>query len=100
MVGVSGQIAGGQPLLPPDAPWLAGFKTELLVFPFAKHDDQADALTQLMDWTLRFRDDSSLDNCPGPIVFVHHDDGSTEIIGDSYGFFSSSSRRDPNDDRW
>ncbi|MDQ3520083.1 MAG: phage terminase large subunit, partial [Gemmatimonadota bacterium] len=99
MAGVSGQIAGGQLLLPPDAPWLAAFKTELLGFPFARHDDQADALTQLMNWTLRFRDVSSIDDCPGPIVVIHHRDGGTEILGDEYGFFSDDTF-DAGDDGW
>ena len=100
MAGVSGQIAGGQLLLPPDAPWLAGFKTELLGFPFARHDDQADALTQLMNWTLRFRDDSSFDDCPGPILLVHHDDGPTEVFGDRDGFFSFEGSFGADDDGW
>lgn len=52
MAGVSGQIEGGQLLLPAEAPWLVEFKKELLGFPNARHDDQADALTQLMNWGL------------------------------------------------
>ncbi len=47
MAGVSGQIEGGQLLLLEDAPWLGEFLTELLGFPNARHDDQADALRQL-----------------------------------------------------
>ncbi|MBL8648948.1 MAG: phage terminase large subunit [Sphingopyxis sp.] len=54
MAGVSGQIEGGQLLLPEDAPWLAEFKKELLGFPNARHDDQADALTQLMSWGMQW----------------------------------------------
>jgi len=90
MAGVSGQIAGGQLLLPPDAPWLVSFKTELLGFPFARYDDQADALPQLTNWTLRFRDDYSIDDNSGPIIFVYNDDGPTEILGDYDGIFSSN----------
>jgi len=43
-------IEAGDLLLPKDAPWLATFKAELLGFPSTRHDDQADALAQLMLW--------------------------------------------------
>ncbi len=72
----------------------------VLGFPFARYDDQADALTQLMNWTLRFRDDYSIDDNSGPIVFVYHDDGPTEILGDYDGIFSSDGPFDPDDDGW
>ena len=37
-------------LLPKNAPWLDEFLCELLAFPHGKHDDQVDALSQLMTW--------------------------------------------------
>lgn len=43
-------IEAGDLLLPRDAPWLATFKSELLGFPSTRHDDQVDALSQLMNW--------------------------------------------------
>lgn len=43
-------IEAGDLLLPPDAPWLATFKSELLGFPSTRYDDQVDALSQLMNW--------------------------------------------------
>ena len=46
-------IEAGQLLLPTEAPWLADFKSEILGFPNARHDDQADALAQLMIWVGR-----------------------------------------------
>lgn len=46
-------IEAGQLLLPEDAPWLAEFSVEVLGFPNARHDDQADALAQLMIWAER-----------------------------------------------
>lgn len=52
-------IDTGQPLLPEFAPWLGKFKTELLGFPKSKHDDQVDALSQLLAHVRdrdRFRD--------------------------------------------
>lgn len=60
MAGASGQIEGGQLLLPQDAPWLPEFKAELLGFPNARFDDQADALTQLLNWVLRQHGTSGL----------------------------------------
>lgn len=46
----SARIEAGDLLLPEDAPWLAEFERELLGFPNLKHDDQVDALTQLLAW--------------------------------------------------
>jgi predicted phage terminase large subunit-like protein len=69
MAGVSGQIEGGQLMLPEDAPWLTEFKIELLGFPNARHDDQADALTQLMSWALRNAGDLYPPTIVGPIIF-------------------------------
>lgn len=85
MAGVSGQIEGGQLLLPVDAPWLADFKAELLGFPNVRHDDQADALTQLMNWVLRSADWLEPECIAGPIAVVCHDDGTTEEIGGEEG---------------
>jgi len=48
--GQSARIEAGDLLLPEDAPWLAGFERELLGFPNLRHDDQVDALTQLLAW--------------------------------------------------
>ena len=53
--GVSSMIEAGQLLLPEEAPWLADFKAELLAFPSSKHDDQVDALSQLLAWVRRSR---------------------------------------------
>jgi predicted phage terminase large subunit-like protein len=83
MAGVSGQIEAGQLLLPEDAPWLAEFKAELLGFPNARHDDQADALTQMMSWALRNSDSiyyQEVIGC-GPILFYADDDGYVHQVG-------------------
>ena len=53
--GVSSMIEAEQLLLPEEAPWLADFKAELLAFPSSKHDDQVDALSQLLAWVRRSR---------------------------------------------
>ena len=43
-------LEAGKVLLPKDAPWLDDFRCEVLAFPHGKHDDQVDALSQLMTW--------------------------------------------------
>ncbi|MES0863737.1 phage terminase large subunit [Ruegeria sp. SCPT10] len=48
----SHRIEAGELWLPEAAPWLAEFERELLGFPNLKHDDQVDALTQLLGWSL------------------------------------------------
>lgn len=83
MHGVAGQIEAGQLLLPEDAPWLATFKSELLGFPNARHDDQADALSQLMNWALQRDDGPALFGAP--ILFIDEGDGYIRQIGDGGG---------------
>lgn len=41
-------IESGRVFLPQKAPWLDAFKTEVISFPCGRHDDQVDALTQLL----------------------------------------------------
>jgi predicted phage terminase large subunit-like protein len=48
LAGVSAMIEAGQLLLPEVAPWLAEFRSELLGFPNSRHDDQVNALSQLL----------------------------------------------------
>lgn len=43
-------IKSGNVYLPEKAPWVYEFTTELERFPSADHDDQVDALTQLINW--------------------------------------------------
>jgi predicted phage terminase large subunit-like protein len=50
VAGISAMIEAGQLFLPREAAWLAAFCSELLGFPNARHDDQVDALAQLMTW--------------------------------------------------
>jgi predicted phage terminase large subunit-like protein len=40
----------GRILLPKEAPWLADFENELLLFPHGRYDDQVDALLLLLEW--------------------------------------------------
>lgn len=48
--GVSSMVEAGQLFLPQDAQWLSEFKKEILAFPNSRHDDQVDALSQLLEW--------------------------------------------------
>lgn len=43
-------IEAGRVHLPGHADWLADFETELFAFPGSRHDDQVDALSQLLAW--------------------------------------------------
>jgi len=67
----SSMIEAGDLLLPEEAPWLLNFKAELLGFPSTRHDDQVDALSQLMNW-IDQRDDTPL--VCGPIIVHYHSD--------------------------
>lgn len=44
------QIEAGRFALPRSAPWLEEFMRECLAFPNARYDDQADSMTQFIDW--------------------------------------------------
>ena len=103
VVGMSGQVAAGQLLLPDKAEWVGGFLSELLGFPRVRYDDQVDALAQLMNWVLQRQAPDDHTKTAGPILFTFHDDGSCEIVGDHDGIFSGSHRyiQDPwsTDDR-
>lgn len=44
------KFEAGQVLLPREAPWLAGYVSELLAFPSGKHDDQVDSTSQALAW--------------------------------------------------
>jgi len=66
MEAAASRIEAGQLLLPREAPWLAEFEHELLAFPQGRRDDQVDALSQFLNWTVRF---SRRTRVPaGPIV--------------------------------
>lgn len=64
-------IEAGDLLLPVEAPWLVNFKMELLGFPSTRHDDQVDALSQLMNWIDQRVDTPMV--C-GPIIVRGHSD--------------------------
>jgi predicted phage terminase large subunit-like protein len=47
---ISALIEAGRLILPVQSPWLADFESEIFTFPMGAHDDQADALSQYLDW--------------------------------------------------
>ena len=47
------RIEAGDTRLPKKAEWLDDFRSELLAFPHRRHDDQVDALSQLLAWSSR-----------------------------------------------
>lgn len=46
----SHRIQAGDVKLPDKALWLEDFRAEILAFPHGRHDDQVDALSQLLQW--------------------------------------------------
>lgn len=63
-------IEARQVYLPDGAPFLDDFKTELIAFPNGMHDDQVDALTQLINWAEPWRKAHASDGVIGiPVLF-------------------------------
>lgn len=50
LMGVSAMIEAGRIMIPNEAPWLADLRSELTLFPNARHDDQVDSLSQFLKW--------------------------------------------------
>jgi predicted phage terminase large subunit-like protein len=50
VMNVSAMIMAGRLFLPENAHWLGDFTGELLGFPSSRHDDQVDAISQLLIW--------------------------------------------------
>jgi len=67
MSGASHRIEAGDLILAENAPWLADFERELLSFPSGRHDDQVDALAQLLIYEKK-RPTRTTPH--GPIVFA------------------------------
>jgi predicted phage terminase large subunit-like protein len=47
-------IENGFVHLPTEADWLAAYLHELAVFPYGKHDDQADSTSQALYWAKQY----------------------------------------------
>jgi predicted phage terminase large subunit-like protein len=46
----SARIEAGHVWLPEAAPWLADFEIEMKAFPYGRHDDQVDSVSQFLAW--------------------------------------------------
>lgn len=46
----SALLEAGRVVLPEHAAWLTDFESEIFTFPMGRNDDQADALSQYLDW--------------------------------------------------
>jgi predicted phage terminase large subunit-like protein len=64
LIGVTGQLESGLCKLPVEAPWLEAFRSEHRAFPYGRHDDQVDCLSQFLEyhiirggWLLEERDE-------------------------------------------
>ena len=71
----SAKIEAGHVHLPREADWLDDFLLELLAFPYGRHDDQVDSVSQYLNWAARqnfFEQDQSVG--PGlPIVRISYE---------------------------
>jgi predicted phage terminase large subunit-like protein len=61
MAAQSAKIEAGHLHLPRSASWLAELLHELLAFPYGRHDDQVDSVSQLLFWQQRY---SSFNHVP------------------------------------
>ena len=80
-LGVSSMVQSGRLFLPRQAHWLGEFTSELLGFPATRHDDQVDALTQLLVW-VRQKDMYREPPLCGPILMIADDYGETRWSDD------------------
>jgi predicted phage terminase large subunit-like protein len=89
--GQTGRIEAGDLLLPTEAPWLDLFLHEILGFPQARHDDQADALAHLLGWLSKREE--PIEDDPGPILY----DGETDTCSEGDNWTSDPSDGDYSD---
>jgi predicted phage terminase large subunit-like protein len=62
------QIENGKFALPVEAPWLEDFIRECLAFPNSTHDDQADSMSQFVDWQKKSLSQASIHRQPPAVV--------------------------------
>jgi predicted phage terminase large subunit-like protein len=85
----SAKIEAGHVHLPGHADWLAAFLLEVLAFPYGKHDDQVDSLSQLLKWVGGPRFEIPLPGIGLPFTGreAGSDDGSYDPNGPIIGVF-------------
>jgi predicted phage terminase large subunit-like protein len=50
MASATAPIEAGQVFIPKKAHWLGDFQAEILQFPYGRHDDQVDSMSQFLNW--------------------------------------------------
>lgn len=90
LAGSSQRIEAGELVLPLNAPWLAEFERELLAFPNGRHDDQVDALAQLLNYDTK-RPGIRIPH--GPIAYSYGDE--TMAVDDAYAGYGSDEEPAP-----
>jgi len=60
LIAETGVMASGDFLLPKHAPWLISYKSQMLMFPKAEHDEEADITSQALAWLRQSRGPESL----------------------------------------
>ena len=71
----SAVIEAGYVLLPERAAWLDDFRDEMLAFPYGRHDDQVDSMSQFLGWAepRQFR--------RRPKMYLYSTSGRMRVIG-------------------
>lgn len=82
-VGVSSIVEAGQLYVPATAHWLDSFGSEIAAFPQGRHNDQVDALSQLLDFARR-RLHVATTLSVGPTLYSQDGDGVTYWTGEIY----------------
>jgi predicted phage terminase large subunit-like protein len=70
-------IEAGYVHLPAEASWLGDFQVEMMSFPYGRHDDQVDSVSQFLNWAAAHR----LPPTPGPIIVRK-----TRELGDQFSY--------------
>lgn len=55
MIAQTPVIEAGRVFIPKSAIWLSDFIAEVVAFPAGRHDDQVDAMSQILNWAERPR---------------------------------------------
>jgi predicted phage terminase large subunit-like protein len=73
----TGPIESGYVHVPAEAPWLGDFQIEMMQFPYGRHDDQVDSVSQFLNWAASRPKYS----CPSPIIVRK-----TRELGDRFSY--------------
>jgi predicted phage terminase large subunit-like protein len=71
----SAVIEAGYVLLPERAAWLDDFRDEMLAFPYGRHDDQVDSMSQFLGWA------EPRQFCRRPKMYLYSKSGRMRVVG-------------------